>query len=984
MNHKSSMPPSNKEPHGAWDGAEDYDVRATGRLSTLSFERSEAAQKIDANRRNSRWLIGGYLVAAVVWILTTDLAVELWVSEAMQARAQTIKGIVFVVLSASFLAYLVARHFRRLERVEQEVQHRDTHIGRIIDTMANGVALIDLDGTIVDANPALAEILGQSRDELIGSSLKAVRTAGNEEMTPPSVILDSARTNGQWSGELERPRDGGDDIPVHLTLAPLYDDDGRLTGYVGDYLDLREVKTVRARLEGLGAVIEQLATATELEDVGETAVQAAVDLSGAAAGSVLLRADSGQFENRWACGFSDDRQLEPADAPLVEEVVRTGQPRTIDQIADDTTPVDAYTCEDFRRVIAVPIEVDNDARGALVVGTADESAPLDERQFPLLESIARQIGVAIHRHELLEDARRSEARFRGVVNTVPDILYTASLPELDTEFISPSVQRVIGVSPDQFLENPSLWRDQIHDDDIDDLDGVLDDAVDSDAEHYSVEYRRWNRDHSEFRWFQDRGRIKRNDEGEPIAITGVVSDVTTRKEAQQRLSFLAFNDRLTGLPNRLGLLERLREDLDNGASSRGLLLYCDIDNFHLVNDIHGHQTGNDLIVETADRLESIFPGGAILARIGADEFVAYLGADDVEGDQTTDDALEDRAREYATDVMTAFRQPFSLRDQPSYLSISIGIGLMTSHVENPRELLKNAHRALSHAKELGPSNFAFYAGELADRQQRRLSLQSKLHRAIEEQELDLHYQPVVDLDTGDIVGAEALARWTTADGESISPGEFIPVAEESGLIIPLGDWVIERVCRDLRNWLDAGLDLRVSLNLSPRQFFHLDIVDRVEATVREGGLSPDRIELELTESDMLADPEESTQILQRLRDVGFTIAIDDFGTGYSSLQRLKQLPVQTLKIDRSFICELPAASRDASIVDSIVTLSENFGMDALAEGIETLPQWKFLCDRGCRQGQGYYFSRPVPAEKFRKLVAEATPPWRDAVSEITG
>jgi len=591
--------------------------------------------------------------------------------------------------------------------------------------------------------------------------------------------------------------------------------------------------------------------------------------------------------------------------------------------------------------------------------------------------VARQLGVALHRHDLLEEARQSEARFRNVVNSVPDVLYSATLPDFHTSYMSPSVEPLIGLEPEEFIAQPKLWRQLIHDDDFDGVQRQLDTILQS-HDDYAVEYRIENRERSEWHWVEDRGRVQRDDDGRPQSITGVISDITARKEAEDRLAYLAFNDKLTGLPNRLGFLEQLDELYDSEDPVTGVLLYCDLDRFHLVNDIHGHESGNQLLIETAERIRDIVADDGIVCRMGADEFVAFIPADasDSVADSDCDElksTLEDRARTQALEIMESFREPYTIREQPSYLSTTIGIGLATDAIDDPRTLLKNAHRALAYAKETGPANFAFYAGELARRQQRRLSLQSQIHRGLNNDEFQLYYQPIVDLQSGAIIGSEALLRWTTSDGESISPGEFIPVAEESGLIIPLGDWVVDQACQDLRRWLDDGLDIQISLNLSPRQFYQLDIVDRIESSVRGTDLAPSRFELELTESDMLVDPDETTQILGRLRNAGFSIAIDDFGTGYSSLERLKTLPVETLKIDRSFVSDLPNCCDDTSIVDTVVTLSDNFEMTSLAEGIETREQWELLHNMGCAYGQGYYFSRPVSAESFREMCA--TPPW---------
>ena len=955
---------------------ETFDSRATGRLSALRVEPPAERSSISGRNSYAAWMIPAYAVAASAAVLIFDAYID------------PIAGAAIVAASTLALWGLHVFHRRQLRDIEYQVHSRDSHIGRIIDTMANGVALVDLDGTIVEVNPALVSMLGYSRQELIGRALAPVESSNGQRVTPTSMVLEYARKNGRWSGELQRNHADGHRVPIHLTLAPLYDDDEQLVGYVGDYLDLRDIKTAEEHLDGLGAVIEQLATEIDLEVVGDKAVGAAVDLTDGDFGNVVLLDDEyGRLEHRWLHDFPDDIDAAgPADAPgLAARIIEEPTPKVIDDLASAPVRFGLYEEIDATSLAAVPIDVRGVTRGALVVAT-EAHEDFGESQVSLLEAVARQLGVALHRHDLLEEARQSEARFRNVVNSVPDVLYSATLPDFRTSYMSPSVEPLLGLEPDEFMAQPKLWRDLIHDDDFDGVQRQLDTILDS-QDDYAVEYRIENRERSEWHWVEDRGRVQRDDDGQPRSITGVISDITARKEAEDRLAYLAFNDKLTGLPNRLGFLEQLDGLYDAEAPVTGILLYCDLDRFHLVNDIHGHESGNQLLIETARRLEDIVPDNGLVCRMGADEFVAFLPVDASDSTADSDSealrtTLEDRARGHALEIMESFREPYTIRDQPSYLSTTIGIGLANDDVDDPRTLIKNAHRALAYAKETGPANFAFYAGELARRQQRRLSLQSQIHRGLNNDEFQLFYQPIVDLQSGAIIGAEALLRWTTSDGESISPGEFIPVAEESGLIIPLGDWVVEQACKDLRRWLDDGLDIQISLNLSPRQFYQLDIVERIESSVRNTDLAPARFELELTESDILVDPDETTQILGRLRSAGFSIAIDDFGTGYSSLERLKTLPVETLKIDRSFVSDLPTCCDDTSIVDTVVTLSDNFEMTSLAEGIETREQWELLRDMGCAYGQGYYFSRPVCAERFRKLCA--APPWTALPAQTTG
>jgi EAL domain-containing protein (putative c-di-GMP-specific phosphodiesterase class I) len=313
------------------------------------------------------------------------------------------------------------------------------------------------------------------------------------------------------------------------------------------------------------------------------------------------------------------------------------------------------------------------------------------------------------------------------------------------------------------------------------------------------------------------------------------------------------------------------------------------------------------------------------------------------------------------------KAPVTLLGQESYVTVSIGISLYPHDADDADTLVKHAHRAMNRSKEMGRSGYCFYAGELAQRQQQLLSLNTKLHRALEREEFMVYYQPIIDLSDGRLVGVEALIRWNSPEKGLISPGVFIPVAEETGLIVPIGDWVIDEVCRQLSEWRAKGMTLYSAINLSARQLWRDDMLDKISDAIDRHGVEPDSVEFEITESATMMDPSNISHIMEEMRALGLKISIDDFGTGYSSLERLKHMPVRTLKIDRSFVHGIPGSERDSNIVTTVIQLARNFRMNSLAEGIETVEQWRFLKDLGCPYGQGYYFSRPVPAAEIEKM-----------------
>ncbi|RAL23720.1 hypothetical protein DL240_06065 [Lujinxingia litoralis] len=954
-----------EEPHAP-------DPRATGRLSALIAPASQPTARHTPvspaiNRRAALLYIG----AATLWVTASDaLLNRLIPTPALRDLAQTGKGIVFILASGAALYALLRRHLRALHRVERQVVARDAHIGRIIDTMANGVALLNLEGVFVDTNPALCDLLHTSPDRLLGTSFGDLMQLDKSPGLPLAVALDRARTDGRFTLEVIRYREDGSHVEVRLTLAPLYDGQTHLTGYVADHLNIGDVRRAEAHLEGIGGVIEDLASEQDLHVLGRKAVAAAVRLTDFETGAVAIHdPDLRAPTYRWCQGLEhlgispDDIASEPRDRELAARFIGSGTSHSIDLSLTPDPALQPYRELGFKSITSVPIESEGHPGGALLVGTHSSNRSLDAGQLAMLQAVARQIGVALHRHQLLHEARASEARFRNVVDTVPDILYRAELPHFATSFISPAAERLLGYPSQAFYNDPQLWRSRIHPDDLEHITETIATAIDHD-ETYVVRYRCRHRDDQQILWFEDHGHVERQSDMVPTGITGVISDITAQKKAEDRLTFLAYHDSLTTLPNRHGLIRAIDHWTGEHPEAPAVLLYIDLDRFHLVNDILGHDAGDTLLLDARDRLQAILPTDALLARIGADEFVAFLPSDLSPGE----------LRAHTSAILSSFSRPFTLKGQDSYLSASIGVATWPRDASEAKALIKHAHLALAHAKESGPASCSFYAGEIATRQQRRLSLQSRLHRAMVDDEITVAYQPIIDLRSGKITGAEALLRWTTTTGEVISPADFIPAAEESGLILPLGDWVLSQVCQQIRSWRSAGLDLSVAVNLSPLQFLRGDIVERILAAISDAHIPPGRLALELTESAMLADPDHSIRVVHRLREHGLRVAIDDFGTGYSSLERLKQLPVQILKIDRSFVKDLPGDHRDANIVRSIVTLSQNFQMKALAEGIESAAQWTLLRDMGCQYGQGFFFSPAIsPEHLFEK--ATRPPIW---------
>ena len=437
-------------------------------------------------------------------------------------------------------------------------------------------------------------------------------------------------------------------------------------------------------------------------------------------------------------------------------------------------------------------------------------------------------------------------------------------------------------------------------------------------------------------------------------------DITESKSSEERIRHLAYYDPLTALPNRSLFNDRLQQEMQRAQRSNRLvaLLFLDLDRFKEVNDSMGHGIGDLLLKQVAERLQNCVRADDTVARMGGDEFTIILG----------DLPRRVRAISAATSVsekiMHELTQPFVLADREVFLSTSIGIALCPYDGEEAPLLLRNADTAMYHAKGRGKNNFQFYDESMSARSAERLDLQSAMHRAVIDEQFELRFQPIFNIDSQRLLGCEVLLRWRHPQKGLIAPNEFVPIAEESGLIVPIGAWVLERACRQFAIWLCSGLSLeRLAVNLSARQFSDGDLAGTVIQALDGAGLSAKFLELELTESILMDDIGHSLGQLQDLNAMGVRIAIDDFGTGYSSLNYLKQFPLDCLKIDRSFVRELDDI-QDQRIVQAIIALARSFELEVLAEGVETPSQLEALQQLGCDNAQGFHFSQPLSAEEF--------------------
>ncbi|GAA0610986.1 putative bifunctional diguanylate cyclase/phosphodiesterase [Thalassospira tepidiphila] len=451
------------------------------------------------------------------------------------------------------------------------------------------------------------------------------------------------------------------------------------------------------------------------------------------------------------------------------------------------------------------------------------------------------------------------------------------------------------------------------------------------------------------------------------------TDITERKQTEARMRHLAVHDVLTSLPNRTLFLDRLRQALLSARRfQRGVtVLFVDLDRFKDINDHFGHDVGDLMIQEMGQRLSRIIRDSDTAARLGGDEFAII---------QTDVQNIEDTIA-LAQRIIDELCQPFDCRGIRLHSTASVGITLFPEDGENPEQLVKNADMAMYAAKAEGRNNYRFFLPSMHERVKERKTIEEDLRNALEHDQLELYYQPKIDCRTERVVGAEALVRWHHPERGLILPGEFISVAEECGLINRLGAWVLEKACRQTRIWRDSTLsDLRIAVNLSPAQFQDAELVDSVTKIVKETALPHGTLELEITESILMNNPEKAVSTLKELKELGVLIAIDDFGTGYSSLNYLKRFPVTSIKIDRSFVNDIHVDVDDKAIVDAVIGLGHSLNLEVVAEGVEEVEQLVYLQEKGCDFIQGFLFSKPLPASTFESWVNERHGTEQETVS----
>ncbi len=815
------------------------------------------------------------------------------------------------------LARLFNEMAARLRAREQALSESEERFRGAFEQAAVGMAHLSPDGRWVRANQTLCNLLGYTHEELLELSYRDVTHPDDFARDAEAFEAVVAGHLPTYSTEKRYMRSDGRVIWVNLILSPVKDAEERTKYLLSIVKDISEQKAaeraLRASERKYRTLVDNLPQRIFLKDAESRYVSCnryyAEDL-GLEPDAIRGRTDYDFFPSELADQYrADDRK-----------VVRSGEGVEVEERYVSNGK------EIFIRTVKSPVR---DEQGA-VAGVLGIIWDITERRR--IEDRLRQSAAVF------------ESTAEGVIITDGEGRITA---------VNKAFTHITGYSEGEALgRNPAFLQSGRHDPEFYE---AMWDAL---RERGQWQGEVWNRrkDGDIYPQWMTISTV-RNDAGDVVFYVGVFSDITAIKRSQERLNYIAHHDPLTELPNRLLFTDRLEHAIHRARrdGSQLAVLFMDLDRFKNINDSLGHPIGDQLLQAVAQRLRENVREEDTLARLGGDEFTLLM-----EGIASPKDAAV-----LARKLLRAFEAPFEVRGHRLHLGVSIGLSTFPGDGEDAPAVVKNADAAMYRAKESGRNTYQFYTSELTAHAVERLQMETALRHALGNGEFTLCYQPQIQLPSRELVGAEALIRWRHPESGSVPPLQFIPVAEESGLIIPIGAWVLREACRQARAWLDAGLPLRrMAVNLSGVQVERGDIVKCVEEALGEVGLEPGYLELEITESTLMGQPERAVELLTALRRLGVELAVDDFGTGYSSLQYLKRFPIHRLKIDQSFIRDMPEDANDAAITQAVIALAKSLQLQVIAEGVETETQEAYLIAHGCDEAQGYFYGRPVPAEAF--------------------
>ena len=768
---------------------------------------------------------------------------------------------------------------------------------------------------------------------------------------------------------VRRPDADGRDVYLSASGRPMFDAAGRFRGYQGITRDVtRRIRDERLRTLDR-AVAGILANATDLQAGLTSVIRAICESEGWEAGHywcVPGERSASSVCAAWSVpGAAIERMMEEVQqlrgAPgigLVATVLQTAKPLWVQDLGSDTRVAhrDLARRTECNSAFLFPVLSKGKPIGVLDFNARRIPEP-DDGLLHVIHMLGTQIGTFYERAHTLEQLRASEERFS---NTVELAAIGISHVAPDGRFIhvNRSLCEMLGYTREELLA--LNVKELSHPEDRDLTDESRKKLLAGETDSIRMEKRYIRKDGTPV-WVRINIASNRAPDGTPLYDISAVEDISERKRAEERVQYLATHDEMTGLPNRTMFAQLLGHALHKARRRQGKLavLFIDLDRFKIVNDSLGHEAGDELLKQVAARFRAALRASDVLARLGGDEFVVLL--EEVQEPQ--------EAAQVARKLLSTAIQPIEIQGQECRVTASVGIATFPADAADAQALMKNADAAMYLAKEEGKNNYQFHSRSTNALSIERLALETNLRRALERNEFKLQYQPQVAAKTGEITGAEALLRWWNPELGAVPPARFIPLAEDTGLIVPIGRWVLNTACAQNVAWQRAGLPpIRMAVNISPRQFKDHNLIRDIAAALEQSGMTPELLELEITEGVIMHDVNQAVRQLHSIKAMGVRLAIDDFGTGYSSLAQLKRLPIDTLKVDRSFIREIPNDPEDKAITEAVIAMGKTLGVTVVAEGVETADQHDFLSSHACNELQGFLFSKPCHPEALADLL----------------
>ena len=834
-------------------------------------------------------------------------------------RTVSLSGVPLFDAQGRFKGYRgIGRDITDRKRAEEEIETK----ARLLDNASESIFIIDLEGKILYANETAWKSRGYTRDELLKMDLRAIDIPEYARHIPSR--MQEVLEKGQLIFESAHYRKDGSVMPIEISTR-VFEWGGKKV-FLSAMRDITERKKTEDMLSRLGRILD--------DSHNEIYVFEADTLH-------FVQVNKGAQLN---LGYSMAELKEKTPVDLKPEFSRESFNELIDPLRRGTQETLAIISTHKRKDGSLyPVEVR--------LHFSRNEHP------PVFVAIIQDI---TERKKAEDSLRASEASLAYAQHMAHIGNWERNVLTNEVRW-SREVYRIFGLDPAQSDPSFALFLNAVHPDDRQNVMAAINQAI-SEKQPYRNDFRILQPDGTE-RTVHAEAEITFDNDGRAVYLFGTIQDVTERRQVQERLRYLAYFDSLTGLPNRQQVNEHLDRAMFEAASLDRLvaIMFLDLDRFKNINDTLGHDVGDALLKQVAVRLKASLRPGDSISRLGGDEFILILGNIAHINDVTR----------VAQKILDQFVPPFRIAGRDLFISPSVGITLYPFDDSNPENLLRNADIAMYRAKELGRNNFQFYTPELNVRAARRLELETGLRRALENEEFVLHYQPLVNMQTGKIIGMEALLRWRHPEFGLIPPMDFIPLAEETGLIVPIGEWVLRTACAQIKRWHATGFPaMHVAVNLSSVQLQQKNFAETVKRALSDTGLEPRYLDLELTESLLMHDMEAVEKILKELKTQGVLFSLDDFGTGYSSLSYLKRFPIDFLKIDRSFVNDINQDRYGAGIVRAIIVMAHTLGIRVIAEGVETAEQLAFLRAQECDISQGYFCSEPLATEIFTELLKD--------------